>query len=63
MSKNTLALIYTAILTFSFFFAGLFGVLDYFIVKALLFIGFGVIVVYIIILLQKQSAENKNHLK
>ena len=42
-SKNTLALIYTGILVFGFFFSGLFGVLDYFIVKALLFTGFALL--------------------
>ncbi len=42
-SKNTLALIYTGILLFGFFFSGLFGVLEYIIVKALLFTGFALL--------------------
>jgi len=40
ISKNNLALIYTGILMFGFFFSGVFDVLDYIIVKALLFLGF-----------------------
>lgn len=49
-SKNTLALIYTGILVFGFFISGIFDVLDYIIVKALLFTGFaslGAILVWI----------------
>ncbi|MEY8848794.1 hypothetical protein AB9K26_08260 [Psychroserpens sp. XS_ASV72] len=42
-SKNSLALIYTGIILLSFFLSGIFDVLDYLIVKALLFIGFGIL--------------------
>ncbi len=41
LTRNSLALILVAIVTVSFFVAGLLDVLDYFIVKALLFTGFG----------------------
>ena len=50
LSKNNLALIYTGVLVFGFFISGLFNVLDFIIVKALLFIWFaalGVILVWI----------------
>ena len=61
MSKNTLALIYTGIITFGFFTAGVLDVLDYFIVKALLFVA--VVVLFIIIFMIVNKNENKNHLK
>lgn len=61
LSKNTIALIYTGIITVGFFVAGLFGVLDYFIVKLLLFVGFALLIIYLIVMVTKQSAENKNH--
>ncbi len=43
ISKNTLALIYTGILVFGFFISGIFDVLNYLIVKALLFTGFAIL--------------------
>lgn len=52
VSKNTLALIYTGVLMFGFFISGIFGVLDYFIIKVLLFSGFtalGALLVWIAI--------------
>ncbi len=58
-NKNTLALIATGILTLSFFVAGLLNVLDYFIVKALLFLGLGVWVTYVCIVVLK-SSENQS---
>ena len=60
LTKNTFALILTALITFGFFFAGIFGILDYFIVKALLFLGFLLLAIYVFLIV---SAENKNHLK
>ncbi|WP_033961660.1 hypothetical protein [Psychroserpens jangbogonensis] len=50
LSKNTLALIYTGILVLGFFVSGILDVLDYIIVKALLFSGFaflGAVLVWI----------------
>ena len=51
-SKNTLALIYTGVLLFGFFISGIFNILDYIIVKLLLFAGFallGVVLVWIVL--------------
>ena len=42
-TKDTLALTCVTFVTIGLFIAGLFGVLDYFIVKVLLFLGFGVL--------------------
>lgn len=41
LNKNSLALLFVAIVAFGFFTAGMFEVLDYFIIKALLFTLFG----------------------
>ena len=41
LNRNTLALIAVLLLTSGFFIAGLFDVLDYFIIKVLLFAGAG----------------------
>lgn len=59
--KNTIALTFTGIITVGFFVAGIFGVLDYFIVKLLLFVGFALLVFYLILMIIKQISENKNH--
>ncbi|WP_299224471.1 hypothetical protein [uncultured Psychroserpens sp.] len=59
-NKNTVALIYTGLLALSFFLAGIFNVLDYFIVKAILFIAFtflGAILVWIAL---KDSDQKKS---
>ncbi len=51
-SKNTLALIYTGVLLFGFFISGIFDILEYIIVKFLLFTAFallGFILVWIAI--------------
>ena len=45
LSKNSIALSAVALIVIGFFVAGLFNVLDYFIVKALLFFGFGTLVI------------------
>lgn len=58
MNKDTLILIYTGIIVAGFFIAGIFNVLDYFIVKALLFIGYLVLFIYLI----KKVFIDKNHL-
>jgi hypothetical protein len=41
LNKNSIALILVALLTVSFFICGMLDVLDYFIIKSLLFVGFG----------------------
>jgi hypothetical protein len=62
-SKNTLALTYTGILFFGFFLSGLFDVLNYFIIKALLFLGFSVLGATLIWIGVKALNDKKNHLK
>ncbi|EDP70186.1 hypothetical protein FBALC1_11652 [Flavobacteriales bacterium ALC-1] len=42
-TKNAIALYCTTAITFGFFVAGLFKILDYFIVKAFLFLSFGIL--------------------
>ena len=54
-SKNTLALIYTAVLVLGFFISGLCGVLDYIIVKALLFTGFAALGAALVWIAVKES--------
>lgn len=44
LTKNSVALLCAATIVIVFFLAGLFNVLDYFIIKAVLFSGFGVLV-------------------
>lgn len=45
LSKNTIALIVVGTVGIGFFVAGLFETLDYFIVQALLFLGYGILVI------------------
>jgi hypothetical protein len=45
LNKNNLALILAIVLGIGFFVAGLFEVLDYFIIQVLLFLGFGSLVI------------------
>ncbi|MDP5081958.1 MAG: hypothetical protein NWP87_04815 [Winogradskyella sp.] len=45
LTKNSVALLCVASITILFFVAGLFNVLNYFIVQALLFSGFGALVI------------------
>ncbi|OUR93291.1 hypothetical protein A9Q87_04900 [Flavobacteriales bacterium 34_180_T64] len=61
MSKDTLALTYTGIIALCFLLAGIFDVLDYFIVQALLFIGF-ILFLFFLILQIIRDIEQKNHL-
>ncbi len=60
-SKNTIALTVTGIIAIGFFVAGLFNVLDYFIVKLLLFAGFAMLMIYVVYIVVKQYNETKNH--
>lgn len=55
LSKNTLALIYTGLLVFGFFISGILDVLDYIIVKALLFLGFALLGVVLVWITFKES--------
>ena len=48
LSKNSIALLLAALITFGFFAAGMFEVLDYFIIKALLFALFGGMLIFAI---------------
>ena len=48
LSKNSIALLLAALITFGFFAAGMFEVLDYFIIKALLFTLFGGMLIFAI---------------
>jgi hypothetical protein len=61
MNRDALALLYTSIIVAGFFIAGLFNILDYFIVKALLVLGYLVLFIYLIKIVLK-DIENKNHL-
>ena len=45
LNKNSMALLFVSLIAIGFFVGGLFNVLDYFIVKALLFSGFGATVI------------------
>ena len=57
LNKNLIALLLVAALTFVFFVAGLLKVLDYFIVKALLFSSFTVLVIIAIRYASKNEAK------
>lgn len=54
-NKNTLALIATGFIAFGFFISGILNILDYFIVKALLLLAFGVLALYLLIVILKPS--------
>jgi hypothetical protein len=59
LNRNSIALLFVALIAIGFFVAGLFNVLNYFIVKALLFSGFGALVV-ISISYALKNAPKKN---
>lgn len=61
LNKNTIALSFVAIIVLGFFIAGLFDVLDYFIIKVLLITGTVAIVIATIAFLFKNNAQ-KNRL-
>ncbi|TVZ59338.1 hypothetical protein NA63_1866 [Flavobacteriaceae bacterium MAR_2010_105] len=58
MNRNSIALMYTGILTLSFFVCGIIGVLDYFIIKILLFLALGLLLLYCIYIVVD---KNENH--
>lgn len=57
-TKNTLTLLFSALIVVAFFVFGIIGVLDYFIVKVILFSSFGLLAFYLICIVFK-DAENK----
>ncbi|WP_138434260.1 hypothetical protein [Winogradskyella algicola] len=60
ISKNSLALLFVAVITFGFFTAGMFEVLDYFIIKALLFTLFaGLLVLAFVQALKNDTKKNR----
>ena len=59
LNKNNLALIVVAAVGLSFFVAGLFEVLDYFIFQVLLFLGYGVLLVMAIYHGIKNDKKNR----
>ncbi|MFC0604157.1 hypothetical protein [Winogradskyella pulchriflava] len=60
LSKNSIALSFVAIITFSFFVAGLFEVLDYVIIQVLLFTSFGaLLVIAIFYALKNDNKKNR----
>ncbi|WP_460219560.1 hypothetical protein [Psychroserpens sp. MEBiC05023] len=61
-SRNTLALVFSGLIVAGFFVSGILGILDYLIVKAILFTAFAALAVYLILMVLKDS-EKKNHLK
>jgi hypothetical protein len=57
LNKDVIGLMYTGVLALSFFIFGAIGILDYFIIKVILFIALAVLLVYCILIMDK----NKNH--
>lgn len=57
-NRNTIALIASGCIAIGFLIAGLFDILDYFIVKAILFLAFGALAAYIVAIVTK-SYESK----
>jgi hypothetical protein len=60
LTTNSIALSAVALITIVFFVAGLFNILDYFIVKALLFLGFGALVIISISYALKNETKNSS---
>ncbi|WP_111683954.1 hypothetical protein [Winogradskyella tangerina] len=60
LNKNSLALITVAVLSIGFFISGLMQILDYFIVKVLLFGSFGILIVIAIsYAFQNEAKKNR----
>lgn len=59
LGKNSLALLFVSIIAFGFFTAGMFEVLDYFIIKALLFILLAGLLIVAFRYALKNEAEKK----
>ncbi|MCD2259965.1 hypothetical protein [Psychroserpens luteolus] len=61
-NRNTLTLVFSGLIAAGFFISGILDILDYLIVKAILFAAFVLLAVHLTIIILKDS-ENKNHLK
>jgi len=61
-NRNTLSLVFSALIVAGFFVSGVLDILDYLIVKGLLFSSFALLAVYLVVIVLKDS-ESKNHLK
>ncbi|MBR9915062.1 MAG: hypothetical protein GYB32_09600 [Algicola sp.] len=61
-TRNTLTLIYSGLIVVGFFIAGVLDILDYLIVKAILFLAFALLAVYLVMIILKDS-EKENHPK
>ncbi len=59
INKNTIALSLTFIIVITFFAAGVLDVLDYFIVKSLLFLAYGILFIYALIYIQSNEKKKK----
>ena len=62
LGKNQFSLLLTTVVTVGFLISGLFRILDYFIVKVLLFISFGSLFI-IALLITLKSNRQKNRLE
>ena len=61
-NRNTIALVFSGLIVAGFFVSGILDILDYLIVKAILFSAFALLAGHLILTVLKDS-ENKNHLK
>lgn len=62
-NKNTLVLLGSGLIALGFFVSGILDILDYFIVKALLFLAFGALAIYLFIAVTRSSKSNKHELR
>jgi len=61
LTKDHIMLITTAAITLGFLLAGIFNVLDFLIVKALLFGAYATLLLYVIINTSTKSSKKENH--
>jgi hypothetical protein len=54
-TRNTLSLVFSALIVAGFFVAGLLDILDYLIVKAVLFSAFTALAIYLVIVVLKDA--------
>ncbi|BAO76843.1 hypothetical protein [Winogradskyella sp. PG-2] len=62
LNKNSIALLFVVAITLGFFIGGLLGVLDYFIIKALLFSSF-ILLVFVAVNFALKNYTKKNRLE
>ena len=62
INKDTTALFLSAAIVIGFFVGGIFDVLHYFIIKALLFSTFGLLFLFVVITASKEKIINKKRL-